>query len=65
MKLIEDIKVKRIKVQDRIKWMAKWCSKLFFSAMRERKKVVSIIDLKKRDDNTAITTKDFKSLYML
>jgi hypothetical protein len=61
MKLIEGIKVKRIKVQDRIKWMAKgnWCSKLFFSAMRERKKVVAIIDLKKRDDNTAITTKDF------
>jgi hypothetical protein len=27
------------------------CSKLFFSAMRERKKVVAIIDLKKRNDN--------------
>ncbi len=53
--------MKSIKVQDRIKWMAKgnWCFKLFFSAMRERKKVISIIDLKKRDDNTTITTKDF------
>lgn len=28
--------------------------------MRERKKVVAIIDLKKRDDNTVITTKDFR-----
>jgi hypothetical protein len=60
MKLIENIKVQGIEVQDRIKWMAKgnWWFKLYFSAMRERKKVVVIIDLNKRDDNTTIITKD-------
>jgi hypothetical protein len=62
MKLIEDIKVEGIKIQDRYKWMTtgNWCLKLFFSAMRGWKKVVAIIYLKKRDDNTAIITKYFR-----
>ncbi len=62
MKLIEDIKVDGIKIQDRFKWMAKGIDVLnyFQCNVRERKKVVEIIDLKKKDDNTAIITKDFR-----